>query len=72
MPKFTVLSRKDAFVDYTTVVEAPDAQAAVDLVDAGSGFVWEEGGVVEFDARHLVALDDDGNEIEATARGDFA
>lgn len=72
MPKFTVLSRKDAFVDYTTEVEAPDAQAAVDLVDQGFGFTWEERGVVEFDARHLVALDEDGNEIESTARGDFA
>lgn len=71
MPKFTVLSRKDAFVDYTTEVEAADAEAAVALVDQGSGFTWEERGVVEFDARLLVALDEDGQEIEGTERGDF-
>src|SRR5688572_9701484 len=35
MPKFTVLSRKDAFIDYLAEVEAPDAQAAVDLAYDG-------------------------------------
>jgi len=70
MPRFTVLSRKDAFVDYIAEVEAPDAQAAVDLAyDGGPGVVWEEYGVVEFDASHVVALDDDGLPIESTARG---
>jgi hypothetical protein len=72
MPKFTVLSRKDAFIDYLTEVEAPDAQAAVDLAyEGGPEIKWEPYGTVEFDARHVVALDDDGIEIEVTARGDF-
>ena len=71
MPKFKVLSRKDAFVDYVTTVEAPDAHAAVALVDDGEGITWRNRGVVELDARHLVALDADGGEIEGTQRGDF-
>ena len=70
MPLFTVLSRKDAFIDYTTVVDAGDAEAAAALVHEGSGFTWEERGVVEFDARRVVTLDADGEEIESTARGD--
>ena len=70
MPTFTVLSRKDAFVDYVTVVEAEDAQAAANRVHEGSGFAWEERGVVEFDARRVVTLDAAGEEIESTARGD--
>jgi hypothetical protein len=71
MPRFTILSRKDAWVDYVTEVEAPDAQTAVDMIYEGRarGLVWEERGVVEFDACHMVALDDDGQEIESTARG---
>lgn len=70
MPTFTVLSRKDAFVDYTTTVEAESAEAAANLVHEGSGFVWEERGVVEFDARRVVTLDAEVEEIEPTARGD--
>ena len=72
MPTFTVLSRKDAFVDYLAEVEAEDAQAASDIAyEGGPKVVWEERGVVEFDARRVVTLDDDGEEIESTAHGDF-
>ena len=72
MPKFTILSRKDAFVDYLAEVEAPDAQAAVDLAyEGGPEIKWEPYGTGEFDARRVVALDEDGVEIENTARGDF-
>jgi hypothetical protein len=72
MPKFKVLSRKDAFVDYITEVEAESAEKAVDLAYEGAlGVVWEEYGVAEFDARHVVALDENGGEIEGTARGQF-
>ena len=72
MPKFTVVSRKDAFVDYLTEIEAPDAQAAADFAyEDGSGLVWQPYGTVEFDARRVVALSDDGEEIESTARGKF-
>ena len=70
MPKFTILSRVDAYVDYTTEVEADSLEAAVDL--AYDGFVpiqWKEQGVVEFDARHVVTLDANGDEIETYSRG---
>ena len=72
MPKFTVMSRKDAFVNYITEVEAETAEKAVEIAyEGGPEIVWEEYGVVEFDARQVVALDEDGFEIEGTARGDF-
>lgn len=72
MPKFTVLSRVDAFVDYVAEVEAEDAQAAAEFAYYdGTGLTWEPYGTVEFDARHVVALNADGEEIESTAQGDF-
>lgn len=70
MPKFTILSRVDAYVDYTTEIEADDLEEAVDLAYDGYPSVkWVEQGVVEFDARHVVALDANGEEIEAYSRG---
>jgi hypothetical protein len=46
---------------------------AVDLAYEGtSGIVWKEDGIVQFDAVHMVALDENGLEIESTALGDFA
>ena len=73
MPKFKVLSRKDAFVDYVAEIEAESPQQAVELAyGEAPGIVWKEDGVVEFDAVHMVALDDNGLEIESTALGDFA
>lgn len=35
MPKFTILSRGDAYVDYTTEVEADSVEEAVDLAYDG-------------------------------------
>lgn len=70
MPKFTILSRVDAYVDYTCEVEADDLKAAVDLAwDGDPSIQWKEQGVVEFDARHVVALDANGDEIEGYSRG---
>jgi hypothetical protein len=70
MPTFTVLSRVDAYVDYVAEVEADSAEEAADLAYDGDPSVkWQERGVVEFDARRVVALDEDGEEIEETARG---
>ena len=72
MPSFKVLSRVDAFVDYVAEIEAKSVEEAVELAwRGGARIVWEPQGVVEFDARRIVALDDDGGEIEATERGDF-
>jgi len=70
MPTFTVLSRVDAWSDYIAEVEADSPEEAVDIAyEGGPEVVWEKQGVVEFDARRVVALDPDGEEIEATARG---
>lgn len=70
MPMFTILSRVDAYVDYTTEVEADDLEEAVDLAyDGDPSIKWVEQGVVEFDARHVVALDANGDEIESYSRG---
>lgn len=70
MPKFAILSRVDAYVDYTTAVEADTLEEAVDLAyDGDPSIKWTERGVVEFDARHVVALDANGDEIEDYSRG---
>lgn len=70
MPKFTILSRVDAYVDYTCEIEAESLEAAVDLAYDGLEPVkWEERGVVEFDARRVLALDDEGEEDESYVRG---
>ena len=67
LPVFAVLSRVDAYV---AGIEADTAEEAVDIAyDGGPGVDWSEQGVVEFEARHVVALDDDGEEIGPTARG---
>ncbi|MCR9129437.1 MAG: hypothetical protein NXI12_07945 [Alphaproteobacteria bacterium] len=72
MAKFRVLSRVDAFVDYIAEVEADNADEAAQIAfDGGEGVVWKTQGVSEFDDRRVVTLDGDGEEIEATARGDL-
>ena len=70
MPKFTILSRVDAYIDYTTEIEADSLEEAVDLAyDGDPSIKWKEQGVVEFDARHVVALAANGNEIDTYSRG---
>lgn len=70
MPTYTILSRIDAYVDYTTEVEAESVEEAVDLAyDGDPSIKWTEQGVVEFDARHVVALDANGDEIDTYSRG---
>lgn len=72
MPKFKVLRRVDAYVDYVTEVEAEDAKAAAWLANVDdSEMTWEEVGEQQFDARMFVTLDADGVEIEGTQCGDF-
>ncbi len=57
MPKFTILSRVGAYVDYTCEVEADSAEEAVDLVYEGYVIAdWKGQGVVEFDAIRLSAV----------------
>lgn len=72
MPTFTVLLRVDAYVDYTAEVEADDPEEAVELArETPEDYKWQELGACEFDARGYVALDAEGNEIEATRAGRF-
>lgn len=70
MPKFTILSRVDAYVDYTCEVEADSAEEAVDLVYDGDVKIdWKESGVTEFDSVRMSAIDEDGNDIDGYTRG---
>jgi hypothetical protein len=72
MPKFQVLRRVDAFVDYVAEVEADTAEeAAENASDDEGAYVWQEIDTHQFDARLFVTLDENGSEIEATQRGDF-
>jgi hypothetical protein len=65
--KFTIRKRVDAYIDYTTEVEAESAKEAVELAQYNeSAYPWEPDGDAEFDARVFVAVDEDGNEIEGT------
>lgn len=70
MPTFTILSRVDAYVDYTCEVEATSAKEAVDQVYYGYIDVdWEPAGTVEFDARRISAIDENGDDIDDYTRG---
>ena len=72
MPKFKVLCRVDAFIDYVAEVEANTLEEAAELANDGhSDYQWQRSGEAEFDARLYVTLDADGNEIERTQCGDF-
>jgi hypothetical protein len=72
MPRFQVLRRVDAFVDYTAEIEAATAdEAAAKANDDEAKFEWKQRDVAEFDSRLFVTLDEEGNEMESTQRGDF-
>jgi hypothetical protein len=70
VPTFTILSRVDAYIDYTCEVEADSAEEAVDLVYNGDIEVsWKNQGVTEFDAIRMSAIDDEWNDIDGYTRG---
>ena len=70
MPTFTILSRVDAYVDYTCKLKARSAEEAVDLVYEGLVDVtWEREGIVEFDAVRMSAVDRHGEDIDGYTRG---
>ena len=70
MPRFTILSRVDAYVDYTCTVTARSAEEAVDLVyDGWAKVKWKKRDVVEFDAVRMSAIDADGEDIDGYTRG---
>ena len=72
MPVFKILRRRDAFVDYTTEVEAgsPEAAAQLAMVNV-EALPWKRAGQHEHDAEAFVALDAVGNEIPGSECGDF-
>jgi hypothetical protein len=72
MPIFKVLRRRDAFVDYTTEVEADSPEAAAQLAMANAeGLSWKGAGQHEYDAESFIALDSAGDEIPSSECGDF-
>lgn len=73
MPRFKVLRRVDAYVDYVAEVSALSAnEASAKASESEESFDWVEQDVQQFDARLFVTLDDDGNEVAGTECGDFA
>jgi hypothetical protein len=72
MPRFQVLRRVDAFVDYVADVEGESAEDAAAKASANeASFAWMKRGVSHFDARMFVTLDELGAEISATQQGDY-
>ena len=70
--KFTVRRRVDAYFIQEAEVNASSAQEAAQLARKDEDhYKWGEGDTETFDARVFVTLDDEGNEIEATATGDL-
>jgi hypothetical protein len=70
MPKFTVLCRQDAYIDYTASIDAASAEEAAQIArSAPSEQAWVRRGEAQFDAALYVTLDDDGEEIADTAAG---
>lgn len=73
MPKFTVLCRQDAYVDFTAEVEAETPQEAARLARSAPGkHNWLQRSVSGFDAALYVALDEAGQEIGGTECGKCA
>lgn len=67
-----MLRRVDAYVDYVAEVDARNEQeAAAKASNDETIFTWTQRGIVQFDARLFVALDEFGNEREGTERGNF-
>lgn len=73
MPRFTVMCRQEAYIDYTAEIEADDAEKAAWLANTSHwDHKWVRQGEAEFDAALYVALDSDGNEIVGTECGKCA
>lgn len=73
MPKFTVLCRQDAYIDYTAEIEARDAEEAAWLANGSHlDYKWVRQGESEFDDALYVTLDAEGNEIVGSECGKCA
>ena len=72
MPVFTVLRRVDAFIDYTTQIDAANAKDAAEFARRNADRLsWKADGEHEFDAQTFITRDSTGNEIADSECGDF-
>ena len=72
MPVFTVLRRVDAFIDYTTQIDAANAKDAAEIARRNADRLsWELNGEHEFDAQTFIAIDPTGAEVTDSECGDF-
>jgi len=70
MKTYTVRRRVDSYVDYLAEIEAGSPEeAARRAYEKEDELEWRRDGVVQFDARHVIALDADGFEIDGTQVG---
>lgn len=71
MPTFTIRKQVDAYVSYYSEVDADNAQEAVDHAsESYDDIKWDYGGVSEFDAVRVTAIDNEYCEIDDYSRGD--
>ena len=49
MPKFRITRRFDAYISYSTVVEAEDEDAALEIAEENDGLEWSEPDYQQFD-----------------------
>ncbi len=72
MPIFRVRRRVDAFIDYTTEVEAASLKEAAAFARANADALpWKGEGEREYDVEVFLALDATGGEIAESECGDF-
>ncbi len=72
MPTYKVRRRVDAFIDYTSEVEAANPHEAAKLAARmATALPWTREGQHELDAQAFLTLDPAGNEIAESEQGDF-
>lgn len=72
MPIFKVRMQVDAWVNYVALIEADDPEDAANTAYDGLVEIeWKQIDVDEFDARTVVTLDQDDEEMDHTRRGRF-
>ena len=49
MPKFIVTRKFDAYINYSTVVEAEDEDAAIEIAEGNDDLKWSEPDYQQFD-----------------------
>lgn len=69
MPKFKVLRRVDAWIDYVSEVDAATAAEASEIACARpANYVWARIGEEEFANAIVVTIDEAGGEVPDTQR----